>query len=242
MSIGNFLFGTADQALPQARARQAGIDQRLTGAMGQALSPYRSMAQGSGLDSIFSNYLRESMGQDPSQYRVNAPNMQYQNPLESVNQYLDPSMDFQMQQAQRGVEASAAGRGGLFSGAAGNQIAQNTQQIAQQGWGDAFNRAEQQRQAALGVQQQNFQNRMQGGQFNLGLDQTRLGNMGNALQAAYQPTNALAQGQMDLASQLYGTQSGMNQQQMQGQLANRGVFGDVLGAGANIFSAYLAGR
>jgi hypothetical protein len=242
MGLGTFLFGSAGNAMGDAQRRQRDLDQSLTGQVNQAITPYQQMAQQGNVGNIFSQYLQEAQSQDPTRYAVQPQDMQYQDPLQNVNRYLDPSLQFQMDAARRGVEASAAGRGGLFSGAAGNQIAQNTQQIAQQGWGDAYNRAEQARQGQLGVAQQNFANRLQGGQFNLGLDQTRLQNLGGALEAGYQPLNMATQAQLDMASQRYGTQSGMNQQAMQGQMADRGMFGDILGAGANIFSGYLSGR
>ena len=53
------------------------------------------------------------------------------------------------------------------------------------------------------------------------------------------PINTRAQGMMDMAGTMYGSQSGMNQQQMQGQMADTGYFGDILGAGAKIGSAFI---
>ena len=53
------------------------------------------------------------------------------------------------------------------------------------------------------------------------------------------PINTKAQGTMDMAGTLYGSQSGMSQQQMQGQMADTGYFGDILGAGAKIGAAFI---
>ncbi len=78
-----------------------------------------------------------------------------------VEQYLDPSIAYQQEQAQRGIESSAAAQGQLMSGAAAKAIADRAQQIGQQGWSDAYGRmtadqAFQQQQA-----QQDYMNRNQ---------------------------------------------------------------------------------
>ena len=58
-----------------------------------------------------------------------------------TQQFLDPSMDFQIQQATDAVQGSAANRGGLFRSATGKAIADRSQEIAQQSWKDAMEMA-----------------------------------------------------------------------------------------------------
>ena len=53
------------------------------------------------------------------------------------------------------------------------------------------------------------------------------------------PINTRAQGTMDIARTMYGSQSNMSQQQMQGQMADTGYFGNILSAGAKIGAALI---
>lgn len=64
----------------------------------------------------------------------------------TVEDYLDPSIQYQQEAAQRGVSSGAAARGSALSGAAQKELAQTTQKIAEQGYGDAFRRMQQERQ------------------------------------------------------------------------------------------------
>ena len=64
----------------------------------------------------------------------------------TVEDYLDPSIQYQQEAAARGVSSGAAARGSALSGAAQKELAQTTQKIAEQGYGDAFRRMQQERQ------------------------------------------------------------------------------------------------
>lgn len=57
-----------------------------------------------------------------------------------VQSYLDPSMQYQQQQAQRALEQSAVARGGLLSTGTAQQLQNQAQQFAQQDFNNAFNR------------------------------------------------------------------------------------------------------
>ena len=85
----------------------------------------------------------------------------------TVEDYLSPSIQYQQEAAQRGISSGAAARGSALSGAAQKELAQTTQKIAEQGYGDAFSRMQQDRQygasqadkayeAALRNQQQRY--------------------------------------------------------------------------------------
>jgi len=52
----------------------------------------------------------------------------------------DPGYKFRMDEGMKGVERSAASRGGLFSGAAGKQLERFGQGLASQEYGNAYNR------------------------------------------------------------------------------------------------------
>jgi hypothetical protein len=52
----------------------------------------------------------------------------------------DPAYQFQLQQGNQAIERSAAARGGLTSGATGKALAQYTTNLANQNYGDAYQR------------------------------------------------------------------------------------------------------
>lgn len=58
----------------------------------------------------------------------------------TVDDFLDPSMAYQQDQARRQLESSAAAAGGLLSGKALKDIQTRGQQLAMQDYGNAFNR------------------------------------------------------------------------------------------------------
>ena len=57
-----------------------------------------------------------------------------------VQSYLDPSMKYQQQQAQRALEQSAVARGGLLGTGTAKALQNQAQQFAQQDYANAFNR------------------------------------------------------------------------------------------------------
>jgi hypothetical protein len=63
----------------------------------------------------------------------------------TVEDFLDPSIDYQKEQATRAVNASGAATGSMLSGAAQKAIADRAQQIGKKGYGDASNRMVQDR-------------------------------------------------------------------------------------------------
>lgn len=80
---------------------------------------------------------RNQMGQAPVQLG-DFDKSQY-----DVQNYLDPSMQFQQDQAARQIEQAAASRGGLFSGsgATAKALQDRAMQLAQTDYGNAWNRA-----------------------------------------------------------------------------------------------------
>ena len=58
----------------------------------------------------------------------------------TVDQYLDPSMKYQLDQSNSALQSSAQGAGGLYSGKAMKALGQNAEKFAAQDYGNAFNR------------------------------------------------------------------------------------------------------
>jgi hypothetical protein len=70
-----------------------------------------------------------------------------------INQYLDPSMQFRIDRGTNALQSSAAARGGLLSGATLKGVNDYAQNVASQEYGNAFNRAFQDRGFTVGVDQ-----------------------------------------------------------------------------------------
>jgi len=62
---------------------------------------------------------------------------------QTIGDFLDPSMDFQMEQAMRPIESSAAAGGSLGSGATLKALQDRGQQVANMNYGQAFDRMNQ---------------------------------------------------------------------------------------------------
>lgn len=233
-SFGDFLFGTSDSAVSDATKRQQGIDTAYEGKVNTALAPYEQLSDLQGATEAQKAYTSGLMDMDTDQYKVQQANLNTGNALGDVSSFMDPSLGYQMDQATKQVESSQAGKGGLFSGAAGKSIAGATQEIAEQGYSDAYNRANQALQQSNAAKLQQQQAGQSAGTYNLGLDTTKIGAAGQAYNTLMEPISTVAQGKMDTAGTIYGSQSGMSQQQMQGQMADTGYFGDILGFGAKL--------
>jgi hypothetical protein len=98
---------------------------------------YAPYTQGAGQN--FANYQNMVNNMGGVQYADADPfayNLQSQS-----QQFLDPSMDFQIKEATDAVQGSAANAGKLFSSSTGRGIAARAQDIAQKSWKDAMNMA-----------------------------------------------------------------------------------------------------
>jgi hypothetical protein len=65
------------------------------------------------------------------------------NAQQDTQAFLDPSMQFRMEQGVRGMDSSAASKGNLFAGGYGKEIQNYSQGLASTEYGNAFNRQEQ---------------------------------------------------------------------------------------------------
>jgi hypothetical protein len=143
-AAGSLIAGQIQSSAAKNAAKQG--NQILSDANGQArsdLAPYRD-AGTAAVSKLQSTAL------NPQQFSM-------------ADFYNDPGYQFTLNQGNQAIERSAAARGGLLSGAAGKAIAGYTSNLANQTYGDAFNRY--------------MQNRQQGynelsGVANLGLNST----------------------------------------------------------------------
>lgn len=152
--MGRYREGLAAQEAAQraeleaARGRVDQLGQLYTDAGQQIAGSYQPLA---GLVPEAAQRLQQDYSVAPSAYQFQG----------NVDQYLDPSIAFQQQQAQRGIESSAAARGNLMSGAAAKAIADRAQQIGAQGYADAYARMERDRGYGANQAQQNYLNQVQ---------------------------------------------------------------------------------
>jgi hypothetical protein len=173
-------------------------------------------------------------GFDPSQ--MYAGNNAQMDPS-AVNKWLDPSMQFTMDQGMRALGSSASAGGQTFAGNTLKDILGYSQGLASQGYNDAYNKAAGQQQFA-----------QQGSQFDRNL-QNQMSMSDNALQAAQQQANAnreIAANQLawnrESGDRAFNYQAQLNDQtipwQQQYQMAQLGLQGT--GQQSNL-AATLAG-
>lgn len=230
----DFLFGTSDTAISDAAGRQGKYDTEYQSSINKALQPYSDMADPTAAKAAMGSYVGGLQNLNTDQYKTSAATLDTGNALGDVDSFLDPSIKYQQDAAQKAVESSQAGKGGLFSGAAGQSISNATQKIAEQGWGDAYTRANQAKLQANQAKLQQQQAAQSAGTYNLGMDTTGINAQGQAYNTLMGPISTVAQTKMDTAGTMYGSRSGMNQQQMQGQMADTGYFGDILSFGSKL--------
>lgn len=179
-----------------------------TGTIDTAMDPYADLAEQGDYAGRYQQYLDSLSGLDTEQYKVTGAQTQAINPLDAVSSYIDPNVKYQQEAARKGIEESAAGKGGLFSGAAGNKIATSQEQLAAQSWNDAMKQAQ-------GVQESENQRRLaqqnaeqSAGNFNLGLDTTKMGALGTAYETSINPLNTVTQANLTKAGTVFGADTG----------------------------------
>lgn len=197
---------------------------------------------GSGVAGMVGSAARDAFGQQDSGLQVdpNSPDFgRYARNFSMSDFQADPGYAFRMSEGMKGLERSAAARGGLLSGATLKGIQRYGQDLGSQEYMNAFNRYQTERSARLnplqslaGVGQTTSQQLGAAGQ-------TMASNVGQAMGAAGQ---ARASGYMGGANALtgaLGSYMNYNQGQQQNALlqqmiGNRGVSSS--GIGANTYS------
>lgn len=234
--VSDFLFGTAGEAPGKAMARQGNINQGYKTEAFGALDPYSSMVDMGGIQSTRDILLGKQLGYAPT--NVSSPTLDMTGAQQNVNQFLDPSMQYAMDKSRQQIEATAAGKGGLYSGATGNKVMQNAADYALKDWGNAFDRSqgELNRLNQTRGQQQGLD--IDAGNFNTNQYLTDVGLNTSALGVQMEPLDTVTQGKIDVLNTMLGGDTAMNQQRLQAESANTGMFPTLLGIGANALGSY----
>lgn len=126
----------------------------------------------------------------------------------SVDDFLNPAMAYEQQQAQRALEASAAAKGGLYSGAAMKALQDRAQQIGRTGWEAAYNRMNQDKTFAYGQ----FTDKFKAAQANNAAKLQQLQSLASSGFNAAQALGNLRTGQSSQLQQAFGQLGNVNAQ------------------------------
>ena len=210
---------------------KAAMDQ-YQGSQGQVLQNYGDLWDLDTTKSAKTAYTGAASSANPEQYKIaqDTGAQTYTDASTKAQSYLDPSIAYQQEAARKNVEESAAGQGGLYSGAAAREIAADTAKIAEQGYQQAFENAaaeETRKNAAATQQQANLQS---AGNYNVGLGQTNLSNLKDVYGTEREVMDLWSSGQSDLNKTLYGGQTSAASTALQAQLGESGgsdIWGDI---------------
>ena len=203
----------------------------------------------------------QTVNSAPTSSGYNAPGFVAPTGVDAMN---DPGAQYRIDQARKGVEASALGRGTLLTGGTGKAISQTIQDQASAEYQNVFNRAlaGYSENANVGLANAGLANQAAGianqnSQFNAGLAETHnqnqynnsynLANLGlNAAQLANQEAGLYGTNLTNLATGyggnlagLYGTQGNINASAAAGQ---GNIWSGLPGTLAGVGQAYLAGQ
>lgn len=207
------------------------------GSQGQILQNYDDLWDLDTTKAAKTAYTSAASSANPEQWSIDqgSGTQTYTSAKDMAQSYLDPSIAYQQESARKNIEESAAGQGGLYSGAAAREIAADTAKIAEQGWQKAFENAasEQTRQNAATTQTQ--QNAMAAGNYNMGLQNQNITNLGKVYDTEQGAMDTWASGQSDLNKTLYGGQTeaaGVALQAGLGESGGSDIWGDISNAAA----------
>ena len=242
-SFSEFLFGKAGDAYSDAAARQGAYNTQYQNAVTDALSPYKTLSDTGRTKSLQDSYINSLTGLNTAQYKTAAPMYDTSSATESeIQAAIDPAVAYQKEEARKGLEATAAGKGGLFSTGLGKSVATSDEQLSAQARAKAKEDVIAEKNRLNSIKQQQFGSNMQAGTYNLGLDTTGSQALGQAYNTMMEPLGTYSQGLMDLAGTQYGANTGLSQQGMQMQGADTGYFGPLLGAGSQMASSYFGSK
>tara|TARA_R110001592_G_scaffold2261_2_gene13770 strand:+ start:1160 stop:1939 length:780 start_codon:yes stop_codon:yes gene_type:complete len=141
----------------------------------------------------------------------------------TIQDFLSPAVDYQVQQATNAIQGGAAASGSLLSGAAQKEIADRAQQIGQQEYGAAFDRMNTDRNYMTDEERQMYDSQMNSNQlgYNRASDMTQL-----ALGGLSNRTNLIDK----------GVQGNVN-----AQLPNAGQVGVTAAGAGNIYAGQQRG-
>ena len=228
-SLNNWMFGTADEAYSEAKSRQTDIENEYEKNIKGIANQYQNIAGAANQKDLLSDYISGLQGTDFTASNIDASkyagDYSGKDTLASVSDYLDPSMDYSINAANKAIEGSAAGKGGLFSGATGQAISDNTSDMANKYWSDAYNRANAANMQEDATKNVNFNQALGAGQFNVGNQASNLAGLGKAYEASMDPMDTYSQMMSDMYGTKFGSQTNLNMGGMQNQMADRGLIG-----------------
>ena len=201
-----------------------GATDEYTDAQGKVLQNYDDLWSQEGVSAAKTGYTSAASSANPEQWQVSqgAGAQTYTDAKDMAQSYLDPSIAYQQESARKNIEESAAGQGGLYSGAAAREIAADTAKIAETGWQQAFENAagEQTRQNTATTQTQ--QNAIQAGQYNSDLTQRDLANKKDVYGVEREVMDLWSGGQSDLNRTQMSTKQQIAEAELQGALGESG--------------------
>ena len=179
-----------------------------TDAQGQVLQGYDDLWSQEGVAGAKTAYTDAATAANPERWQVDqgAGAQTYTDANDMARSYLDPSIAYQQEAARKNVEESAAGQGGLYSGAAAREIAADTAKIAETGWQQAFQNAASEQTRANTAATTTQQNAISAGNYNSALTQTNLGNMKDVYGTEREVMDLWSGGQSDLNKTNLSTQ------------------------------------
>lgn len=179
---------------------------------------------------------------DPTKYNVTTPTFDTTNTLDVTQKFLDPSMDLAIKQAGDQIQASAAGKSGLYSGATGVELANSASDTASKYWGDAFDRAQGELDRQNQIKSTQFGADMTGGKYNLGLEEEDIDLSKRSYDDYGENLDTANQIDMDTLTTMFGADQAAAVAKLQAAMGSSGKsnpFGDVLTAldtGSKIYS------
>ena len=179
-----------------------------TDAQGKVLQNYDDLWSQEGVSAAKTAYTDAASSANPEQWQVaqGAGAQTYTDAKDMAQSYLDPSIAYQQEAARKNIEESAAGQGGLYSGAAAREIAADTAKIAETGWQTAFQNAASEQTRANTAATTTQQNAISAGNYNSALTQTNLGNMKDVYGTEREVMDLWSGGQSDLNKTQLSTQ------------------------------------
>ena len=218
---------------PNAARRQAvddygnalqGATKDYTTAQQGVLQNYDDLWDLGTVKSAKTGYTSAASSANPEQWQVaqGAGAQTYTDANSMARSYLDPSIAYQQASARKNIEESAAGQGGLYSGAAAREIAQETADIGAKGWQQAFENAAGEQTRANQALTQTQQNAIQAGQYNSDLTQRDLANKNDVYGVEREVMGLWSSGQSDLNKTNLSTKQQIANAQLQGALGESG--------------------
>lgn len=205
------------------------------GSQGQVLQNYDDLWDLPTTQAAKTAYTSAASSANPEQYKIDQSMgaQTFTDASTKAQSYLDPSIAYQQESARKNIEESAAGQGGLYSGAAAREIAADTAKIAEQGYQQAFENAasEETRKNAAATQGQS--NAQSAGNYNVGLTQTDIANKKDVYGTEREVMDTWSSGQSDLNKTLYGGQTeaaGVGLQAGLGKSGGNDFWGDISNA------------